>query len=39
MQKTVNKKKRFVGRRYRRVTKLAKLRKEARKRMKLHRGR
>jgi hypothetical protein len=39
MQKTVKKKKRFVGKRYRKVTKKAKLRKESRKRMKLHRKR
>ncbi len=39
MQKTVSKKKRWVGKRYRKVTKRAKLRKEARKRMKLHRKR
>jgi hypothetical protein len=39
MQKTVSKKRRLVGRRYRRVRKMARLRKEARKRMKLHRKR
>ncbi len=39
MQKTVRKKWRWVGKRYRKVRKKAKVRKEGRKRMKLHRKR
>ncbi len=37
MQRTVSKKKRWVGKRHRKVAKRARLRKIARKRMKLHR--
>ncbi len=39
MQRSVSKKKRWVGKRYRKITKIAKLRKVARKRMHLHRKR
>ncbi len=38
MQRSVSKKKRRVGKRQRKVAKRARLRKIARKRMKLHRG-